>query len=76
MEIFIWNNVEGLTGTYHDSGGLVICAQNIDLARALFLVENPKQTSCEALTIEPDNHLAVKGTPKPFVCIHPDAGCC
>ena len=35
MNIYIWDNVSGLTDRYHNGGGLVIKAESLERARAI-----------------------------------------
>lgn len=75
MKIFIWERVENLTDSYHHEGGLVIVAESLNDARALYLKEYPNMKDCEALEIDPDfSYSVISDEAKVF--LFPDAGCC
>ena len=74
MKIFIWENVEKLTGNWHDNGGVVVMATSLEAARALIKAE--AAAGCEALEKAPDSEFEVKGKHEPRLWSFPDAGCC
>lgn len=67
MKIFIFEGVDGLTNSYHDGGGLVIVAKDLDEARAI----NPAIAK-----IQPDMTYELKGDAVSREYIFPDSGCC
>lgn len=77
MNIYIYKGVDGLTGNYHDGGGLVIVTDRSPLDA--YNDHAAKVSEYEALAIEklpaPDNVInAVTTTERVYV--FPDAGCC
>ena len=72
-KMFVWENVDGLTGNYHDGGGTVVIADNLDAARKL--LEKQTGKGCSAMKDEPDYSASV-GSDEDKVFIFPDAGCC
>lgn len=74
MKIFIWENVTGLTHSYHDGGGTIVFAESLEKARDLLKAKGVSNTS-EAFSTEPDYEtLAPHSEERVF--IFPDAGCC
>ena len=85
MKIFIWNRVKYLTTREHHEGGLVICASSLEAAREMWISTSSEArdewvshsfSKCEALTKTPDRSVNCFPDTEPFICIHPDAGCC
>ena len=76
MNIYIWFYVSGLTDRYHDSGGLVIVASSLEVARESFLKEHPEQSECEMFTVDPDESFALTDNITNRVYRFQDAGCC
>lgn len=74
MKLFIWSNVDRLTDSYHQEGGVAIAAPTLELARCMLL--NPNAEPCEALTKEPDAVYELAGEPEPRMFVFPNAGCC
>lgn len=72
--MFVWENVDGLTNNYHDGGGTVVIADNLEVARKL-LVENGVSEGSEVLTESP-NYTTSVVSDEDKVFIFPDAGCC
>lgn len=73
MRMFVWEYVDGVTPNYHDGGGVVVIAEDVERARKLLLEDGGVQRS--EFTDEPDYSTSV-GTRKEKVFIFPDAGCC
>ena len=73
-KMFVWENVSDLTGNYHDGGGVVVIADNMDVAREL-LVKNGARKGCEVFKLDPDYSASVEAD-EDKVFIFPDAGCC
>lgn len=75
MNIYIWENVSNLTYRYHDEGGLVIIAKDLDQARTMYRAQGG-EVNCTALTQKPTRVIACAGEETPTVFVFPDAGCC
>lgn len=73
MRLFIWKSVANLTSNWHDGGGLVVVAQDLDEARKR-LAETC--SGCEALTADPDVVYALADAVEAATYVFPDAGCC
>jgi hypothetical protein len=71
MKLFVWSNVERVTGSYHDGGGVAAIAETLERARELLVKQAPE---CEALTADPDLVRDCDGPE--YLEIFPDAGCC
>jgi hypothetical protein len=83
MQLFIWQCVSNLTNRYHDGGGLVIVAQNLDAARELLRQTDGVLTErigdidrCCAFDIAPNVVYELHPDTTPSVRVFPDAGCC
>ena len=67
MKLFIWESLDGLTDSYHDGGGLVVVAEDLDKAK----------TMNEAIGDNlPDKVYDLKGKNEEAVYVFPDSGCC
>lgn len=73
-KMFVWENVSDLTCNYHDGGGVVVIADNMEVAREL-LEKHGARKGCEAFTGNPDYSASVEAD-EDKVFIFPDAGCC
>jgi hypothetical protein len=73
MKLFIWNRADGATERYHDKGGVVAIADNLERARVL-ISQLTGTNGCTALTEAPDVERNCDGPE--YVVVHPDAGCC
>jgi Cft2 family RNA processing exonuclease len=73
MRMFVWEYVDGITCNWHDGGGVVVIAKDVDRARELLMATDG--VSRTEFTDEPDFSTSV-GTRKEKVFIFPDAGCC
>jgi hypothetical protein len=78
VKAFIWQRAEHVTRAYHDEGGVVAVAPDLDHARTLIGERVPVDDDepCTALTDEPDVVIDVSGRTLPSCFIFPDAGCC
>lgn len=73
MKMFIWENVDELTGSWHSDGGLVMTAETLEKARDMIKAQLPQ--GCGALSQEPDHVIEVpEGTQ--IMVVFPNAGCC
>jgi len=71
MNVYIWDNIDGLTSNYHSDGGLVIVASTIEAAQV--------QATAEGLPTLPNPTRVLKCASKkedPQVFVFPNAGCC
>lgn len=73
--MFVWENVSGLTTSYHDGGGTVVIAESLDAARDLLKSDGVVSSGSEVFTQEPDYTASVVSE-EDRVFIFPDAGCC
>ncbi len=73
-KMFIWENVGGLTESYHDGGGVLVIAGSLDAARERLKADNVKKDS-EVFSQEPSYSVPVDAA-EDTVIIFPDAGCC
>lgn len=74
MNVYVFDYVSQLTDNYHDSGGLVVVARNIDHVRELltdYPAARPSVDEYAKVNVYPTNSDA-----KEAVYIFPDAGCC
>ena len=72
MNLYVWKNVEKVSGNYHDEGGIMVIADTLDAARELIKASAPE--GCGAVTEEPDPVRKCDGPET--VLVFPDAGCC
>ena len=71
MKMFVWENVGNLTGNYHDGGGVVVIAADLEDARKQ--IKGACEKGCTALKDAPDFTANVEADEgKCFV--FPDAG--
>lgn len=70
MSIYVWESVGGVSDSYHDGGGVVVVAPDLESARALLPEE------CTARAKDPDAIYSVNGDPESRAFLFPDAGCC
>lgn len=75
MKLFVWDDVENVSGNYHDNGGLVVIAETLQRAHEI-ISEATKHAEkpCGALTAAPDFIRECEGPE--YVSVHPNAGCC
>lgn len=75
MKLFVWNNVDHVSDSYHDNGGVVAIAESLQRAREIIAeATRHAEKPCAAMTIEPDLSRECDGPE--FIAIHPNAGCC
>lgn len=67
MKLFIWEYLGCLTQSYHDGGGLVIIAEDLDRAKVM--------NGAIGDTV-PDKVYALKGKNEEAMFVFPDEGCC
>lgn len=75
MKVFVWQYVDGVSQSYHDGGGTVVFAKDLQRARELLQEAGGVQKNCGAFKEEPDYEASVYGQEEK-VFIFPDAGCC
>lgn len=73
MRAFVWRVVERVTDNYHDGGGVLAVAYDLESARALIDAQAP---SCSAGLDAPDIEFVVSDETPPMVELFPNAGCC
>lgn len=75
--MYVWESVSGLTQNYHDGGGALVIADNLEAARQL-LKEKGVSEGSEVFVQEPDYTASVVTVleTQDRVFIFPDAGCC
>ncbi len=77
MKLFIWEEVNYLTDRWHNEGGCVIIAEDLNAARKLFLEDdNNTESKCDLLTEPPDLEAELPSDSEPRVFMFPNAGCC
>ncbi len=74
MNIYIFQNIEQLTGYYHSGGGLVVIAPNLDAAIGLAMSDGVTFSDREIEHVI--THALADANTEPRVFIFPDAGCC
>lgn len=72
--LFVWESVGDLTENYHDGGGVLVIADNLELARELLAKSVP--SGCDAFRQPPDFTASVAKETEDKVTVFPDAGCC
>ena len=75
MKMFVWESVGGLTCNYHDGGGVLVIAEDLERARKVLLNTDGISIHCEALDDVPDFSASVD-CQEEKVMTFPDAGCC
>lgn len=81
MKLFLWEELDHLTGRYHSGGGLVIIADSIERAKEIAKEHSDKYQKetdgapCFIIDKEPDIILNTDATEEAFYAF-PDAGCC
>ena len=77
MHIYIWNDVENLTTSYHSDGGLNIIASSLERAREMWKERYPT-LNCDCLSTEPDYELNLHNEEsyEEVIIRSPNAGCC
>lgn len=72
MKVFIWENIEEVSGRYHSNGGLVVIADNEVRAREIANIV----PGCYVHPEETPNYIRDVSDGEEKVFIFPDAGCC
>ncbi len=75
MRMFVWEDECGVSDRYHDTGGVLVIANDLNRTRELLKNEDGVSKDSTVFTKEPDFSTSV-GTTKEKVFIFPDAGCC
>lgn len=75
MDMFIWYNVTNVSERYHNEGGLIVVAANLDEAYKLCR-EHTTLRKSSVFNEPPDEVYPLAGTPTPNILTFPDAGCC
>ncbi len=82
MNAYIWDRVEAVNNSYHDSGGVLICAETLEEALTLmpFASDHMRAGDTRTEPIDPPDYVLplMPGAPIPTerVLVFPDAGCC
>lgn len=74
MKIYIFEQIDQVSGNYHSGGGLVIIAKDIEHAKEIILVDKEIQPTDEEWAKVESYDLAENVEPKFWTM--PDAGCC
>ena len=74
-KMFVWEYVGGLTNNWHDGGGTVVIADNLEVARQLLKGTPGVSEGSEVFTQEP-SYMASVVADEDKVFIFQDAGCC
>lgn len=75
MKMFIWEYLGGLTGNYHDGGGVLVVAETQDRAVELIKLHNSELVVEFGDNPEADLIYEVEANEEKIM-IFPDAGCC
>jgi hypothetical protein len=82
MKLFIWADVEHLTGHHHCGGGVAVIAESLEAARGLLPRYCPAHSHdngdppTEAHFNAPDYEAELMGEHESKAWIFPNAGCC
>ena len=71
MNIYIFEAQDGITGNWHDGGGVAIVANDPEQAQELMNGTRPKVLNFDEAIVYP-----LKGKHEARIFIFPDAGCC
>ncbi len=72
MKVFIWQNIEQCTDSYHPEGGVVVFAETEQRAREIA----NKKSGCNIQPEEKPDEIRELTGGEEKVYIFPDAGCC
>jgi hypothetical protein len=72
--VFVWESASGLTSCWHDGGGAMVVAGDLQEARELLKKHGVKEDS--SVFSEEPGYKAQVMDDKDHVFIFPDAGCC
>jgi hypothetical protein len=70
--VYVWKRIEHATGSYHESGGLLVVAETEDRARELAISKDVRLSPEEKF----DHCFPCAGEQEEIVLVFPDAGCC
>jgi hypothetical protein len=89
MKLYIWEDVSHVSSSWHDEGGVVVIAEDLDAARskvrdycAQFLPEEGEERGVLLATVDadlakdPGAALVVDPATEPRLWVFPNAGCC
>lgn len=80
MKVFVWNNIDVMSESYHSGGGVVIIANDLKSARNLAKKEEVSASETtdysDIYTTQPSRTIDVVSAEKPEVFLFPNAGCC
>ena len=76
--VYVWDYVSGLTTHWHDGGGLLILAADMDRAKELFQIEASKEHTYLLRFPEdaPTSSWEVSDNEEDAIFVFPDSGCC
>lgn len=82
MNVYIWERLAQLTGSYHSGGGAVVVADSLEAARQMVLGYYAKEMAhetdpepCDVTASEPDAVYPCEAA-EPRLFVFPNAGCC
>ena len=78
MNIHVWERTGPVSNSWHDYGGLLIVAWNIDEARELWkaYAADRKLDNGDAAEEAPDHIFNTRPDAAPQIIVFPDQGCC
>jgi hypothetical protein len=80
VNVYIWEDLDELTTNWHSDGGLVVVADDLEMARHLMRNKGegwwPLPDGCEAFNKDPDRTIPCADTEPVAVFVFPNAGCC
>lgn len=81
MNIFIWERLDIVSGSYHPEGDLTVIAKNLERAREIIKEKIDtdylgKSKECDALQKAPKHQFELSGDVGELLIVHPNAGCC
>lgn len=76
--VYVWDDVSRLTKHWHDGGGLLILAVDMDRAKELFEIEASKEHSdlLDFPKNAPTYSWEVSDNEEDAMVVFPDSGCC
>lgn len=83
MNVYVWDDLNNMSSSYHSDGGVVVIADNIDAAYALLRTKGEGTYGC--LPVPEDSGIFGKaptaiypiiGQSDPRIFSFPNAGCC
>lgn len=87
MKIFVWENVDPITTSWHSGGSVLVAAPDVEAARTLWKEYVKEEIHHMVMVGIPEEYFVVlDGDPNhifpstdemlPIVLVFPDAGCC